>query len=105
MKGKRKQKTSAIKPDSHLELPLPGRVGIEVLDKLVKKQVEEALNLFYDAYIGDLGTPPDVEILKDDGHNIIFVSDRGPFRFSGAGRELLLMVLRAASGQADGDQP
>jgi hypothetical protein len=104
MKGKHKRKTSAIKQEPHSEPPLPGLAGLEVLDRLQKQQVNEALDIFYDAYIGDPGIPPEIEILEDDGHSIIFVSDRGPFRFTGMGRRLLLMVLKAASGQPDEEQ-
>ena len=104
MKGKHKRKTSAIKQEPHGEPPLPGLAGLEVLDRLEKHQVNEALDLFYDAFIGDLGTPPEVEILEDDGDSIIFVSDRGPFRFTGLGRKLLLMVLKAASGESEEEQ-
>jgi hypothetical protein len=104
MKGKHKRKTSAIKSDPHGEPPLPGLAGLEVLDRLEKQQYNEALDLFYEAFIADPGMPPEVEILEDDGDSIIFISDRGPFRFTGVGRMLLLMVLKAAAGESSEEQ-
>ena len=94
MKGKSKQKTAALKRNTLDSIALPGTAGLAVMQKLKSGEYDEALNIFYDAYVGDLGTPPHVQILEDDGNVLIIRSQRGPFRFTGEGRTFFLMVVQ-----------
>ncbi len=86
-------------PSKAQELPLPGVAGAEILTKMVQGNYNEALDQFYETYIGPIGEIPEVNIVEDDGEHILFVSRRGPFRLNGLGRKLLLDTLSAFKAQ------
>src|SRR2546423_13354031 len=82
-----------VAPTSRNNDPLPGEAGEEIVEKLRQRDMSGALDIFWDAYIGDLGEVPPIQIIEDDGHNIIFVADRGMFKLGELGRVLLLQIL------------
>src|SRR4051812_3908489 len=102
MKGStRKRKTTGLPPKkSDFQIPLPGSAGIAVLEKLNEGNVDEAMEIFYREFIGNLNERVSIQILEDDGKSMMFVGNRGVFRVHGLGRQLLLMVLQAPKQEA-----
>jgi hypothetical protein len=89
-----------VKPKAQ-ELPLPGKTGAEILNKMLQGNIEDALNQFYETYIGTIGEIPQIQVIEDDGEQIVFVSKRGPFKLQGMGRKLLLDTLAAFKAQLE----
>jgi hypothetical protein len=98
MSRKHRKNARAVTPKSQ-ELPLPGKTGAEILRKMLDGNISEALDQFYETYIGTIGDIPEIQVIEDDGNQILFVSKRGPFKLQGMGRKLLLDTLAAFKAQ------
>ncbi len=101
--SRKRQKTGRyVSPPTPKALPFPGPEGEEIVTKLLEGDTNAALNLFWDAYIGDPGDIPPISIIEDDGENIIFAADRGMFKLWGPARDLLLTIITTLSSENSG---
>ena len=78
--GSHKQKQ---KPAHPVRPAIPGEAGARVMRLLAENRAEEAWDLFFYTFIGDLRSQVVITVLEDDGESLLFSSDRGPFRVSG----------------------
>src|SRR5215208_2441537 len=103
MKGStRKRKTSGLRKTSAPKIPLPGPAGLEVIGLIQQGKIQEAMMMFYEEFIGDPRFGANIQILEDDGDSVVFMAERGVFKVSGIGREMLAIVVNGP-GEAQAD--
>jgi hypothetical protein len=103
MKGStRKKKNSGLRKTSAPKIPLPGPAGLEVLGLIQQGKIQEAMMMFYEEFIGDPRFGANIQILEDDGDAVVFMADRGVYKVSGIGREMLAIVINGP-GEDDTD--
>ena len=103
MKGStRKKKTSSMRKTPDLKIPLPGQAGLAVLGLIEQGKIQDAMMTFYEEFIGDPRFGANIQILEDDGDSVVFMADRGVFKVSGIGREMLAIVINGP-GEAKED--
>jgi hypothetical protein len=95
MSRKHRKTARTVPPISRNQVPFPGPQGMEIFEKLMAGETKEALDLFWDAYIAELGDYPPILVIEDDGKSIIFEAERGLFKLSGPARDLLITIITA----------